>query len=217
MFYPLVAARKFVNALRFWASGIIRVMRYTCTMGNMKQLLNSTLTALFIGVGFSTPLWADSEHLDQLFQQLREAEPNEVSRIEGQIVTEWGRSGSAAMDLLLRRGEDALDEGNPATAVEHFTALVDHAPDFAEGYNGRAAAYYQLGLYGPAIDDLRQVLVLEPRHFIAMIGVASILEELERPEDALEVWQRVAEYSPADVEVAAMIERLEVQLTGEAL
>ncbi|KAG1713612.1 TPR repeat-containing protein [Nymphon striatum] len=143
--------------------------------------------------------------------------PLMLLRIEGQIISEWSKSGSAAMDLLLRRGEDALEAGTPEVAVEHFTALVDHAPDFAEGYNGRASAYYQLGLYGPAIDDLRQTLVLEPRHIGAMSGVAFLLEEIGRPKDALDVWHAIAQYSPADSEVAGMIERLQVQLAGEAL
>lgn len=186
-------------------------------MGLNKHLRKSIATALLVGVWISTPVYADSERLDLLFEQLKDADPQELERIEGQIITEWSKSGSAAMDLLLRRGEDALDEGAPEVAVQHFTALVDHAPDFAEGYHGRATAYYQLGLYGPAIDDLRQTLVLEPRHFGAMTGVAVILEELERPDDALEVWYLVQDIAPADGEVAAMIERLQVQMTGETL
>jgi len=187
------------------------------TMGIKKHLHKSIVAALLIGVGFSTPLAADSERLDLLFEQLLEAEPQEVDRIEQEIMLEWGKTGSAAMDLLYRRGEDAMEAGTPEVAVEHFTALVDHAPDFAEGYNGRASAYYQLGLIGPAIDDLRQVLVLEPRHFGAMTGVAVVLEEIGRPRDALEVWQRVAEFVPNDPDVIATIERLQVILGGEAL
>jgi len=50
-----------------------------------------------------------------------------------------------------------------------------------------------------------------------MIGVAVILEELGRTDDALEVWQRVAQISPADAEVLAEIERLQTQMTGETL
>jgi tetratricopeptide (TPR) repeat protein len=190
-------------------------------MGIMKHLHKSIVAALLLGVWFSTPSsaqsLADSERLDLLFEQLLEADPDEADRIEGQIITEWGKSGSAAMDLLFRRGEDAMDAGTPDVAIEHFTALVDHAPDFTEGYNGRASAYYQMGLYGPAIDDLRQVLVLEPRHFGAMTGVAVVLEEIGRPEDALEVWRRVEALVPTDPEVASMIDRLEIQLQGETL
>ncbi len=155
--------------------------------------------------------------MDLLFERLQQAEPQEVERIEGQIITEFGKSGSPAMDLLRRRGEEALEAGEFGIAVEHFTALVDHAPAFAEGYHGRATAYYNLGLYGPAIDDLRETLVLEPRHFGAMIGVAVILEELERPDDALEVWQQVEALMPNDPEVAEVIARLQTQMTGETL
>ncbi|WP_375280450.1 hypothetical protein [Pseudooctadecabacter sp.] len=192
-------------------------MRYIPTMGMKANIINSIATALCVTVGFSGPLGAQTERLDQLFEQLLEAEPQQVARIEGQIITEFGNSGSASMDLLRRRGEDALEAAEFAVAVEHFTALIDHAPNFAEGYHGRATAYYNLGLIGPAIDDLRQTLVLQPRHLGAMTGVAVILEELERPEDALEIWQQLAAFSPADEEIAAVIERLTTQLAGETL
>lgn len=182
-----------------------------------KYLFKLIATALCVAVGFSSPLFADEARLDLLFEQLAEAEPQDVARIEDQIRLEWSKSGSAALDILFRRGEEALEAGTPEIAVEHFTALVDHGPDFAEGYHGRATAYYQMGLLGPAIDDLRQALVLEPRHFGAMTGVAVILEELGRPEDALEVWQVVEALMPANPEIAAVIERLNTQLTGDTL
>ena len=186
-----------------------------------KQLYNSVATAFCILVWISTPLSAQTdaalERLDLLFEQLLEAEPDEVSRVEGQIINEWSKSGSAALDLLLRRGKDAAEDGAFEVAVEHYTALVDHAPDFPEGYHGRATAYYNLGKYGPAIDDLRQVLVLEPRHFGAMTGVALILEEFERPDDALEVWELIADLKPADPEIESVIERLNTQMTGQTL
>ena len=56
-------------------------------------------------------------------------------------------------------------------AIEHFTALIDHAPDFAEGWNARATAYYQTGDFGPSIADIGQVLTLNPRHFGALVGL----------------------------------------------
>jgi len=157
------------------------------------------------------------DRLDLLFEQLLDAEPQQVARIEGQIITQFGRSGSASMDLLRKRGEDALEDGEFGVAAEHFSALVDHAPDFADGYHGRATAYYNLGLIGPAIDDLRQTLVLQPRHLGAMRGVAIVMEALDRPRDALEVWEKLATFSPADAEISETITRLSTQLAGEAL
>ena len=38
------------------------------------------------------------------------------------------------MDLLLERGRKAMSEGDTNTAIEHLTALTDHAPNFAEGW-----------------------------------------------------------------------------------
>ncbi|WP_440227336.1 hypothetical protein, partial [Escherichia coli] len=90
--------------------------------------------------------------------------------VETELSNLWSQSGSPAVDLLLRRGQDALEAGAPEVAVEHFTAAIDHAPAFAEGYAGRAAAYYLTGRVGPAIDDLRAALVLEPRHIAALQG-----------------------------------------------
>lgn len=160
---------------------------------------------------------AQDSRIDELFEDLQEAEPERVLRIEEAIWTEWSKSGSPAMDLLLIRGEEALETGQPEIAVEHLTALIDHAPDFAEGYHARASAYYTLGLIGPAIDDLRQTLVLEPRHFGAMIGFAIILEEVGRPEDALMIWREAEQITPQNPDVVFYIDRLVVQLEGRSL
>lgn len=168
-------------------------------------------------VGFSLPVVAQETTLDRLFQELSEADATSHERIEQQIFNEWSKSGSAAMDLLWRRGKDALDEGDAAAAVEHFTALIDHAPDFAEGYYGRASAYYTVGLTGPALDDIRQTLALNPRHFEAMRGLAVIMEELERNEDALDLYARVLDLNPQSVSVQDAVARIQLQIEGQAL
>ena len=121
------------------------------------------------------------------------------------------------MDLLYRRGEEALEDDDPRAAVEHFTALVDHAPDFAEGYHARASAYFAMDLVGPALDDLRQVLVMEPQHFQAMFGFGAILESLDRPQDALEVYEAVLKIYPLFPQAVEGVARLKLQLEGQAL
>lgn len=184
-------------------------------MSTHKHSFNFAVTAFALIVGFSTPVWGAS--LDELFDELSTADAQTQPRIEGQIVTEWERSGSPAMDLLLKRGKDALEDGAPEIAIDHFSALVDHAPDFAEGYNGRATSYYMLGLVGPALDDLRQVLVLEPRHFGAMRGLGVIFEDLGKPEQALEAYRAVLDLNPASGDVLDAVVRLEKQLEGLAL
>lgn len=175
------------------------------------------VTALFLAVGFSLPLSAQESRLDELYQQLLEADADNYLRLESQIMTEWERSGSPAMDLLLRRGKEALEDGTPELAVEHFTALVDHAPDFAEGYYGRASSYFDLGLLGPALDDIRQTLVLNPRHFEAMRGLGSIMQELDRTADALELFELILTINPQSQEAQETVTFLKTQLEGQAL
>ncbi len=175
------------------------------------------VAALFLAVGFSLPVAAQESRLDELYQQLLEADEQSHARIEREIITQWERSGSPAMDLLLRRGKEALEDGQPDVAAEHFTALVDHAPDFAEGYFGRASAYYVLGMIGPALEDIRQALRLNPRHFEAMRGLASIMQELDRKEDARELYALILTINPQSAEAQQALDFLDVQLEGQAL
>lgn len=176
-----------------------------------------TAAALLLAVGYSLPSAAQDADVEVLLDRLAEAEPGEDQRIVTQIFVEWSKSGSPAIDLLLKRGQDAIEAGDLEAAIEHFTAAIDHDPTFAEAYHGRATAYYLTQRIGPSLDDLRQALVLNPRHFRAMQGLAVILEELDRPEGALEVLRQVHLMHPADAQVADAVERLELQLGGRTL
>jgi tetratricopeptide (TPR) repeat protein len=160
---------------------------------------------------------AQDDTLDPLFEALKEAEQPAATEIENRIWEEWSKSGSASMDLLLERGREALAAGEIDIAIEHFSALVDHAPEFAEGYNSRATAYFQEGEYGLALEDIRQTLALNPRHFGAMSGLAMILEEIGEEDGALEAWRAVEALNPSREGVREAIERLERQVEGVTL
>lgn len=69
----------------------------------------------------------------ELMQMLREAPAEEAPRIAHEIEAHWQRSGSAAMDLLLSRGREAMADGDARLAIEHLTALTDHAPVLPKG------------------------------------------------------------------------------------
>ena len=192
-------------------------MRYITVMVTQTHRFKYTVAALLLGVGFSLPLSAQQADLDTLYQNLLEADETSYSRIEQQIIAQWEKSGSPAMDLLLRRGQDALDDGAPDVAVEHFSALVDHAPEFSEGYFGRATSYYLLGLIGPALSDIQTTLRLNPRHFEAMRGLAAMMQELERPADALELYELILAINPQSQEARDSVKILKQQLEGQAL
>ena len=155
--------------------------------------------------------------LDRLFAQLAEPDQPGWQQIEQSIVAELSKSGSPAMDLLLQRGRDALKDEDYQTAINHLTALTDHAPDFAEGWNTRATAYFQTERYGLAMHDIGRALALEPRHFGAMIGLATILREVGREEEALTVLREVQAINPHRDNVNQGIEQLAARLEGDTL
>ena len=160
---------------------------------------------------------AQTERLDSLFDELKGADERAAARIEREIWNEWSKSGSAAMDLLLQRGRDAMAAGETRAAIEHFTALTDHAPDFAEGWNARATAYFQAGQLGPSVNDIAQVLTLNPRHFGALSGLGMIFEQLEQPEKALEAYRAALAIHPRLQGVIEAVERLEAETAGTDL
>jgi tetratricopeptide (TPR) repeat protein len=198
-------------------SGVGRVLRYITYMVTQTHRIKRIVTALFLAVGFSLPAHAQEAALDGLYQDLLDADAGAYAGIEAEIFATWDKSRSPAMDLLLQRGEDALLDGNPQAAVDHYTALIDHAPHFAGGYFGRASAYYLIGLTGPALGDIARVLQIDPRQFRAIEGLAVIMEDLERTDDALELYEMILAINPQSLPTKDAVARLQLQLEGQAL
>lgn len=159
----------------------------------------------------------DEDRLDQLFEDLINADPSEAARLAKEIELEWTRSGSSAMDLLLKRGSDALDAGENDAAIGHLTALTDHAPEFAHGWHMRSLAFFQNGLYGPAIADIERALALQPRHFNAIASLGGILTEIGRPEMAKEAFEQVLAIHPHHQDVSEALEHVTGLIGGAEL
>lgn len=172
--------------------------------------LNAAVAAALIGA--AAPVQAGTA--DELLRELARPDLERWQRVENQIVAEWSKSGSPAMDMLLRRGRAALDAGDPEAAVEHLTAVIDHAPDFAEAWHVRAVAYFRAGHYGPAMADLGQALALNPQHFGAMAGVGAILEETGRYDQALQAYRAAQIIHPHQPAINRAVERLEARVQG---
>ena len=187
-------------------------------MGVRAAILNRIVAAvlpLFLTCAVAAA--EDTAKLDGLFERLKSAQAAEAGRIETDIWIEWSKSGSPALDLLLQRGRDAMEMGDTAQAIAHFSAVIDHDPAFAEGWNGRATAYYQAGEFGPSLADIGRVLTLNPRHFGALVGLAAMLEESGNTEKALAAYRAAQDIHPHLDGVAEAIQRLEAQETGQEL
>jgi len=180
----------------------------------INKYIVAALSALILGV---SPVHAETAGLERYFDELADPDYAGWERAQADIERAWSRSGSAAMDLLLQRGESALDEGDTDAAIEHLTALTDHAPDFPEGWNARASAWFMAGAFGPALDDIAHTLALEPRHWGALAGLGMILEEMGQEEKALAAFRASFALNPHQQDVKDAIGRLEKALAGVAL
>ncbi|MWD27322.1 tetratricopeptide repeat protein [Aquicoccus sp. SCR17] len=183
-------------------------------MGTSVSKLKRTVATLFAIVMYSLPAAAESDRAAALLDELQMADPSRAGRIVEEIRQEWSKSGSASMDLLLKRGRDAMEAGDLQAAAEHLTALTDHAPDFAEGWASRALVFYRMEEFGMAMSDLEHALALNPHHFGAIQGVGAIFEQIDRPEPAYQAYSRALALNPHDTDVQAAMERLKPGVIG---
>jgi tetratricopeptide (TPR) repeat protein len=157
----------------------------------------------------ATPLSAQSpEEMDSLFSELSSSQGDAWMRAQSDIERIWSRSGSAALDLLLIRGEAALDAGDVEGAIGHLTALTENAPDFTAGWAARATAFYLAGQTGPAMADLAQALRLEPRQWHSATLLGNILEDMGNDEAALAAYGESLAINPHQEEARDGIARL---------
>ena len=160
-------------------------------------------------------LGAAEESVASLLEELKGADAVEGQKIERELDLIWSRSGSPTMDLLLRRGRDAMEAGELDVAVGHLSALTDHAPDFAEGWHLRAKVFFREEEFGLALADLQQAVALNPYNFQAVYGMALILEQTGRIPAALRGYQAVLNVFPEHEEAKAGRDRLARQV-GES-
>jgi len=131
--------------------------------------------------------------LDELFARLRIATaPTEIEALQDGIWQLWLTTGDHLLDKYLEEGIRALSAGDYTRAINEFTFLIETQPSFAEGWNKRATAYYLRGEYRASLLDVAETLRLEPRHFGALAGWATMLRMLGDQRGALHVLKRLS-------------------------
>jgi tetratricopeptide (TPR) repeat protein len=117
--------------------------------------------------------------LDELFARLRTATtPAEIEVLQNGIWQRWLTTGTVALDKELEAGMRALQAEDFTLAIKHFTTIIQLQPNFPEAWNKRATAYYLRGDYRASLADINETLRREPRHFGALWGQYSMLQQL---------------------------------------
>ena len=150
-----------------------------------------------------------------LLEALYDADPEVRIHAQSAVWQVWSRSGNPEVDALLKSGIRDMEEGRMGQAVEAFTRITERQPDFAEGWNKRATAYYMIGDYEQSLKDCDEVIKRNPQHFGALSGYGLIYVRRGELERALEYFQRALEINPNLESVEQTIELIRYKLSKD--
>jgi tetratricopeptide (TPR) repeat protein len=156
--------------------------------------------------------------LDELFDRLAKAQDRDEARgLAGAIERVWSRSGSDTADLLMERVNALFRQKDFKIARDMLDRLTEIEPQWSEVWSRRATTRFMDRDYAGAMEDLAQVLRIEPRHFMALVGVGTILEREENKAQALRVFRRALEINPQLNEIRSKVEKLTIDVEGREI
>ena len=127
----------------------------------------------------------------------------------------WSRSGNESVDKMLKAGKKALKNENFSEAIEQFTAVIQAAPNFAEGYNQRAIAYFILEKWKNSLEDCKQTIKLNPNHFGAFAGMGHVYLRLGDIGKAITAYKQALVINPNLVSIADALMQIRRALQEE--
>jgi predicted O-linked N-acetylglucosamine transferase (SPINDLY family) len=136
--------------------------------------------------------------LRELFRSKNTSAPEPVASGVIPAVTEVSMVSTADVDELLQKAQELLGVGRLAEAIQQYSALIEHRPDFAEGYYKRGNAHNRLGRWAAALADYDRAIALDPQYAYAFCNRGTVLERLERWGEALSSYDRALELNPGD-------------------
>ena len=158
------------------------------------------------------------DRLDELFARLLATnDPVEAQQLEQIIWLIWKRSEKESINILMQQGEEAMNSGDFATALQTFNAMVNLEPEFAEGWNKRATVHYLIDNYNASVADVERTLVLEPRHFGALAGLGLVYDALKEKKKALEAYRSALAIHPHLFGVKLRIDQLTKEVEGQRI
>jgi len=143
-----------------------------------------------------------------LLKALRDDDEVVRALAEHSIWQVWSRSGDAQIDTLFQQGLGEMQGGDAERAIDTFTTIIQKKPDFAEGWNKRATIYYLIGEYEKSLRDCDEVMKLNASHFGALAGYGQIYLQLDKPELALQYFERALGVNPNLRSVEAAVREL---------
>lgn len=156
--------------------------------------------------------------LDNLYALLATAEDEQAAEQTANAIFKlWAKSGSDTVTVLMARALKAVQDKNNGLALRLFDAIVEQAPDYAEGWSQRAHVLYLEGEVHRALGDLRRALALDPNHFRALSALGHILREHGEKNGALAAYRKLLEVHPFAEGAKKAVEDLEREVRGQGI
>ena len=147
--------------------------------------------------------------LDELFEELKISNnQNKYDIIINEIWSIWLEPDDNEINKDFNIGLSLMNKFRYKQSILFFSRTIEKNPNFAEAWNKRATVYYLIGDYENSINDINQTLILEPRHFGAMNGLALILFNLEKYSEAITIYQEILKILPYSIETQNKIIRI---------
>jgi tetratricopeptide (TPR) repeat protein len=159
---------------------------------------------------------APQQHLlDELFGRLSKSTDTQESQgIAGAIERLWMRSGSDTADLLMGRALTAVQGKQLPLAEKLLGSVIAVEPEWAEAWNKRATVRFMNDDDAGAMQDIAEVLRREPRHFGALVGMATILQRAGLKKAALKVFRKALDVYPQQSSVRTLVDKLTLDVEG---
>lgn len=155
------------------------------------------------------------KNLDFLLGALKVAPDKDSAKaLEGQIWALWAATPSDTAALLMTRVRLAIEGKDIDVALKLLDAVVKLQPDYIEGWNRRAMLHYLQHDYTGAMEDIRQVLRREPRHFGALAGLGLILQDTGDDKHALDAFRRALAINPHLDKIPDLVKSLTEKVEG---
>jgi tetratricopeptide (TPR) repeat protein len=156
-----------------------------------------------------------TKNLDFLFGALKAAPDEESAKaVEARIWSVWTSTNSDTAALLMLRAKAAMDSKDMDVALKLLDAVIKLRPDYIEAWNRRATLYYLQNDYTHSMEDIRQVLIREPRHFGALAGLGLIMQETGDDKHALDAFRRALAINPHLEKIPDLVKALSEKVEG---
>ncbi|RKU33541.1 hypothetical protein C6496_22335 [Candidatus Poribacteria bacterium] len=184
----------------------------TYSEADLTTYLHSDDPLLGRAAGFALRLIGTSEVIPALVDALKNNDRGTRYNAEYALWEIWSQSGDDSVDAMLVDGKNLLKNEAYQQAVECFTTVIETNPNFAEGYNQRAIAYFMLEEWSKAIRDCKQTITLNPHHFGAFAGMGHVYVRLGKIEEAIEAYKQALIINPNLISIAEAVLQLHRQL-----